>query len=337
MQEGEDSEEQQLQQQLAAQQEACREARERAPRGSGGGWGGLWRWGRSSDHPGGETAEGVHGAGGCEAAAERVSTAEEGLEVSEGSADGGAAGRWQWLREITVKTVGAGASLLKQIGETHYQRLCVDKFHRDRVRFNKAKAALALQRGEIRRPHRSRGVSEHARQDLHREDLEEDAVCARAVELIYVENDQMVAGMESEFAAEVILPRDAARQGGEDDAGEWKADPKWAVVVLKRGLVRGGLDSEGVLVVFRGTHSWEDTMHDLLCIPAEHTSGVLLHRGVALAVSRTAPGILEALSHAMARLKNPRVIFTGHSYGGALALALQLHSLADAAWQPLSR
>ena len=283
--EDEESEDE-IEEKLVAQQAGCT-----AARGSGGGWG-LWRWG----------------------AEEGSGKSEADLATADGE-EGTAAGRWQWLRGLTAKTVGAGTDLLKQMGESHYQRMCVDKFHRDRVRFNKARAALALQRGEVRRPHRSRGVSEHACQDAHRIDLTEDAVCARAVELVYEENDDMVACMKREFAEHVILPGDVSGGGTEDEAGEWKTDPKWVVVALKHGMVRGGLQSEGALVIFRGTHSWEDTMHDLLCVPVEHDSGVLLHRGVALAVSRTAPTILKALELAMRRLTSPRVIFTGHSYG----------------------
>ena len=295
---------------MRVQQEAGRHAR--AARGSGGGWS-LW---------GGGAREAAGAAAGCSADA----------PPHEG-ADGevGATARWRWLREFATKAVGAGAGLVQAIGERQYQILCVDKFHRDRVKYNKARAALALQRGEIIRPHRSPGVSTHRCQDQHREELAEDAVCARAVDIVYAENCEMITAMESEFAERVFLP-DAKTASDDGTASDWSVDPKWVVVRLKKGVLRGGAGSEGVLVVFRGTHSWEDTMHDLLCIPTEHASGVMLHRGVNLAVSRAAPAILEALGQALHGQKSPRVILTGHSYGGALALALQLHSLVDEDW-----
>ncbi len=264
-----------------------------------------------------------------------------------------AAGRWRWLRDVTTKArdvttkvACVGAGLLQVMGERQYQILCVKKFHRDEVRCNRARAALALgQHGKITMPHRSPGVSVLQDQDQHREDLAEDAVCARAVELIYAPSGDtadwhahahgdMIDIMESEFAERVFLP-DAKAASIDEATSDWNANayPKWAVVRLKHGVLRGGVRSEGVLVVFRGTHSWEDTMHDLLCIPIEHTSGVMLHRGVALAVSRAAPLILPALRQAMHGWTSPRVIITGHSYGGALALALQLHSLVDEDWE----
>jgi hypothetical protein len=212
------------------------------------------------------------------------------------------ASRWQWLRDLAVKTVGAGAGLLQSIGEKKYHSLCEDKFHHGKVKVNRAKESLALQRGVIPTRAHSCGVRELECQDEMQADLAQDAICARAVELIYeADNCEMVHKMTAEFAECVFQPEDESvdEVQGEGARGLSSADPKWAIVRVKRGLLGGQSASESVMVVFRGTHSWEDTMHDLLCIPTEHASGVLLHRGVHLAIVRTAPTILKTLKRAL--------------------------------------
>ena len=322
-----------------------------------------------------------------------------------------ATGRWAWLRGLTSKAVSVckpaathAANLLQVMGESEYKRVCVNKFHRDRVKINKAKAALGMQYGTIpHAPHRSLGVTVMDRQDLYRADLIADAVCVRAAEVIYLDDGEMMTVMTSEFAERVYLPHDTgtnenrgaeaacagsvrdpicehsrirrkckdcrqqaqaqaetagagsvkeppaqAQPAGDANAdtennideakqddlckklaeafnGDWSADPKWAVVRLKRGVLRGDTKSQGILVVFRGTHSLEDTMHDFLCIPTAHHSGVLLHGGVNLALSRTAPAILEALIQALEyfeiksinsgeALECPEIFFTGSHF-----------------------
>ena len=100
--------------------------------------------------------------------------------------------------------------------------------------------------------------------------LREDEVCALASDHIYKDNTEMRRLM-APFAAEILLPDDAAATRGEaggasaggEGWGEGSVDPKWAVVRVRAGAVwEGG----GVLVVFRGTHSWEDLVHDLMCV-----------------------------------------------------------------------
>jgi len=325
--------------QLAQQQQACAAARSGAAgtqvRGTGKGWR-LWGWGTQ---PPDNTAE-----AGAEVDKDELDAdadSEAGDNEQDRMADEAepaltsALSRWQWLRNLTSQTVGAGAGLLQLVGERQYQRLCIDKFHLDRVKVNRAQEALDISRGKLPEPpRRSPGVTPYASQDVHHAELAEDEVCARAVELVYGDNDAMVKAMQAEFAEQVLLPDCPAAR--DETVGEWIVDPKWVVVRLKQGVLRGGRTSEGALVVFRGTHSWEDTMHDFLCIPTEHASGVMVHRGVNLALKRTASAIFRALTKALHGLKNPRIILTGHSYGGALALVLQLHSLVDAEWEHVS-
>ena len=323
--------------QLAQQQQACAAARSGAAgtqvRGSGKGWR-LWGWG-SPQSPANTAEAGVEvdkDESDADADSEAGDNEHDSIADEAEPALARASGRWQWLRNLTSQTVGAGAGLLQLVGERQYQRLCIDKFHLDRVQVNRAQEALDISHGKL--PWRPLGVTPYASQDMHRAELAEDEVCARAVELVYGDNDAMIEAMQAEFAEQVLMPDCPVAR--DETVGERSVDPKWVVVRLKQGVLRGGRTSEGALVVFRGTHSWEDTMHDFLCIPTEHASGLMVHRGVALALKRTEFAILQALTKALHGLKNPRIILTGHSYGGALALVLQLHSLVDAKWEHVS-
>ncbi|EKX42142.1 hypothetical protein GUITHDRAFT_111712 [Guillardia theta CCMP2712] len=82
--------------------------------------------------------------------------------------------------------------------------------------------------------------------------FEQDNICARACEDIY--HDQFCQKV-TEYASAVVSPTE----------GQASIEPNWAILEMKDPLSR---EQESViLVTFRGTYSWIDVMHDLVCLP----------------------------------------------------------------------
>eukprot|EP00746_Dinoflagellata_sp_MGD_P080914 gnl/MRDRNA2_/MRDRNA2_32240_c0_seq2.p1 gnl/MRDRNA2_/MRDRNA2_32240_c0~~gnl/MRDRNA2_/MRDRNA2_32240_c0_seq2.p1 ORF type:complete len:334 (-),score=60.94 gnl/MRDRNA2_/MRDRNA2_32240_c0_seq2:100-1101(-) len=78
-----------------------------------------------------------------------------------------------------------------------------------------------------------------------------------------------------------------------------------------------------IIVVFRGTGSVKDILSDLVFQPATHTTGDTLHKGfLDGALNAWHSGLSGILSEENIREAKCDVTLTGHSYGGALAIAM---------------
>eukprot|EP00960_Hanusia_phi_P075564 768441-Hanusia_phi.AAC.5 len=110
-----------------------------------------------------------------------------------------------------------------------------------------------------------------------------------------------------------------------------------------------GLQESLTLVIFRGTCSWMDVMHDLVCLPVPQKHGIPVHCGFNSAISKCLNSIFAKLKEITQSKRtnrqfcfqnyfdglniHVRVVFSGHSYGGGCAMILALISLLDADWQ----
>mmetsp|Transcript_2747 Transcript_2747/g.9208 ORF Transcript_2747/g.9208 Transcript_2747/m.9208 type:complete len:221 (-) Transcript_2747:918-1580(-) len=90
-----------------------------------------------------------------------------------------------------------------------------------------------------------------------------------------------------------------------------------------------------ILVTFRGTYSWIDVMHDLVCLPVTQKHGIPVHCGFNAAISKCSTAIFESLQACAKSTNVKRVVFTGHSYGGGCAMVLALRSLLDTEWRDM--
>ena len=73
-----------------------------------------------------------------------------------------------------------------------------------------------------------------------------------------------------------------------------------------------------VYIVFRGTANTKNTIRDITVFPPVMQDGFLTHRGFAMAVRKLLPFI-------KAQYSNTKVVFTGHSFGAAVAALFANH------------
>lgn len=79
-------------------------------------------------------------------------------------------------------------------------------------------------------------------------------------------------------------------------------------------------ESGQVIIAFRGTANKRNIIRDLRFIPEGMGGGVYAHRGFVGAFYDLLPSMLKVLS-----INQQKVVFTGHSLGGAIALLMGSH------------
>lgn len=81
---------------------------------------------------------------------------------------------------------------------------------------------------------------------------------------------------------------------------------------------------ENLIVVLRGTNSWQDWVTNIHTGPARVSEGLYAHRGYWAAVSHEIQSVLLSLNGALAGAEKKNIYFTGHSKGGGEAILAYL-------------
>jgi hypothetical protein len=164
--------------------------------------------------------------------------------------------RWkEWAKHLGSKAAGIGDYVI----EPFYRQWVVQQLHEGaRPRSRGAAAALAAGRGQLQRQESGRRASE-ADLTVNVAEVEQDLECAQAAHEIYLEDESECAAAlgKGGYTVVHIQPQDGASK---------LQHPKWAVLCDARRA--------RVIVVYRGTWSWSDTIHDLVFIPAALPCGV---------------------------------------------------------------
>jgi len=142
-------------------------------------------------------------------------------------------------------------------------------------------------------------------------ELKIDAICSRLVHDVY-EDDH------------TRWPLGGFEIRAHSDKGGSGITPKWVVLTHKAMNI--------VAVTFRGTFSVQDAFADLVYIPRALPCGIKVHTGMHTTMGACQEKIRAELCHAIADMVKPRLILTGHSYGGGCAKLLRLHASIDPDW-----
>lgn len=136
------------------------------------------------------------------------------------------------------------------------------------------------------------------------DDLQEDLFCAQLSTIAYALDSAELNRRASELDCNVLRFQ-------KQPANDWLQDPQWFTCERLGKLY----------VVFRGTFSVSDGLADILVVPQNHTNGDAFHSGFLNGAKRAWQGGLrkELLPD---RVRGRTVTILGHSFGGALALAL---------------
>lgn len=89
---------------------------------------------------------------------------------------------------------------------------------------------------------------------------------------------------------------------------------------FKKDDLRAGVHFDGniVFVTFRGTDNGDNALRDISILPAKTQRGYIVHQGVAKGFKTLWPAISDRLKS----MPDTRIIATGHSLGGGLAILL---------------